>query len=75
MIQLVKTKIICEHTKETLLGYKAPLFRGDWVYLLRCDECGRYRRVTHRQSESDRVRRKAVRDAEEKQTMETLNRT
>lgn len=72
MTQLVKTIIICEHRKETLLGYIAPIYRGDWVYNLRCDECGRFRRVTHRQAESARVRGKAATTAREEQAMETL---
>lgn len=71
MIQLVKTQIVCEHTKEILLAYKAPLFRGDWVYLLRCEECGRYRKIQHRSAVSERTRRAIARSEEEVSTLET----
>lgn len=50
MIRLVKTRIDCEHSKETLLAYTAPIFRNDWQYWYGCDECGRVRKFTHRQS-------------------------
>jgi hypothetical protein len=72
MIQLVKSRIDCEHGKETLLAYRAPIFRADWVYWIGCNECGRIRKWTHRQAESDRTRRKALITTNEEQAMETL---
>lgn len=47
--QLVSTPVLCEHEREEILAYLAPIFHGEWVYLLRCKDCGRYRRLTHRE--------------------------
>lgn len=72
MIQLVKTRIDCEHSKEVLLAYSAPIFRADWVYWYACSECGRVRRFTHRQAQSNRARREVIRTAEENSSMEVI---
>lgn len=73
MTRLVKTRIDCEHRKETVLAQTAPIFRADTIYWIACDECGRVRKIQHGQSLTERARKEAVRRTEQKQTMEIIN--